>query len=243
MQEAYRPDLAYIHDSGFGQPAQHAAQELLTALRRQGLSGGLVIDLGCGSGILSQVMADAGYAVLGIDLSTAMVEMARQRVPRGEFRVGSFVEMEWPPCVAVAAVGEIFNYLFDDRNTRQTMGKVLRRIHSALVPGGVLIFDVAGPGRVPGRGPRQKYVTGDGWTVLVTAEEDQQRQTLTRQITSFRRVGDLYRRDEELHRLRLYRPAEVARQLRQIGFRVKPLAAYTGWRFPQGWRGFLARTP
>ena len=55
-----------------------------------------MIDLGCGSGILSRAVSEAGYDVLGIDISEAMIAMARQRVPRGQFRVESLLTAELP---------------------------------------------------------------------------------------------------------------------------------------------------
>jgi hypothetical protein len=86
-------------------------------------------------------------------------------------------------------------------------------------------------------------VEGKDWAVLVTAEEDRRRGQLTRRITSFRKVGELYRRDEEIHRLRLFRRSELARQLRAVGFRVRTLAGYGPLRFAAGHFGFLARKP
>src|SRR4051794_41430023 len=108
MSDAYGEDLAYIHDAGFGGLATNAAPVLLDALRRRGLASGLVIDLGCGSGILAEAMSAAGHDVPGIDISGAMVAMARVRVPNGQFRdrEGSLLAAELPPCVAVAAIGE-----------------------------------------------------------------------------------------------------------------------------------------
>jgi SAM-dependent methyltransferase len=243
MADAYRDDLAYIHDTGFGRFATNAAPVLLAALRRRGLDSGLVIDLGCGSGIVAQEMSAAGYDILGIDISPAMVAMARGRVPKGQFREGSLLAAELPPCVAVAAVGECFNYLFDSGNTEQGLSAHFRRIYGAIGRGGLLIFDVAGPGRVPGFGPRRTYTEGDGWAVLVAAEEDRQNGVLTRHITSFRKVGEPYRREEEIHRLRLMSRPEVARELRGIGFRVRILSGYGPLRFASGHAGFLARKP
>jgi SAM-dependent methyltransferase len=241
--EAYREDLAFIHDAGFGGRARDAAAFLLDALRRQGRDGGLVVDLGCGSGILAERLSAAGYDVLGIDISAAMVALARQRVPNGCFRQGSLRTAELPACIAVAAVGECVNYQFDAGNTKQGLQKLLRRIHEALGPGGLLVFDVAGPGRVPGPGPQRTFREGEGWAVLVTAEEDRRRGLLTRRITSFRQVGEAYRRDHEVHRLRLFRRSEVAGQLRAVGFRVRVLSGYGRDRFPPGAAGFLARKP
>ena len=46
----YAADLAFVHDRGFGELAAAAAGELVSRMRLAGASGGLVVDLGCGSG-------------------------------------------------------------------------------------------------------------------------------------------------------------------------------------------------
>jgi SAM-dependent methyltransferase len=243
MTEAYRDDLAHIHDMGFGGFAQAAAPVLVGALQAGGIKEGLVIDLGCGSGILSRAIYQAGYDVLGIDISEAMIALARQRVPRGEFRVESLLKAELPPSVAVTAVGEAINYLFDPENTRSSLAKLLLRIHDALRTGGVFLFDVAEPGRVPGTGIARTYFEGNDWAVLVSSEEDRRRRFLTRRITSFRQVGELYRRDEEVHCQRLLPRSELAAHLRSVGFRVRVLRGYGKLRFGNGHVGLLARKP
>jgi SAM-dependent methyltransferase len=243
MPDAYRDDLAYIHDAGYGHLARAAGPVLLAELRRGGLGRGRVADLGCGSGFLSETVAAAGYDVLGIDISPSMIALAQERVPTGKFRVGSVLAAELPPCVAVAAVGEVVNFLFDTANTDRRLWGLFRRTFAALCPGGVFLFDAAGPGRVLGRGPRQQHAEGDGWAVLVTAAEDRPRRRMERRITSFRRVGELYRRDHEVHRLRLLPPGEVVKQLRAAGFRVRRLGGYGAARFGPRHAGFLARKP
>lgn len=241
MRDAYREDLAYVHDAGFLGPARNAAPILLGALRSGGLERGLVVDLCCGSGPLSLRLSDAGYDILGVDISGAMVDIARERVPGGRFVEGSILSLELPPCVAVAGVGECFNYLFDEGNTEERLEELLRRIHAALIPGGILVFDVAGPGRAPGLGPSRTHAEGDDWAVLAAAEEDCERGILTRRITTFRKVGELYRRDEEVHYLRLIGREAMAARLRALGFRVRVLDRYGEMRFPPGLAGFLAR--
>src|SRR5882757_1954445 len=69
MTDSYRDDLAHIHDAGFGGFARAAAPVLVEALKAGGIDQGLVIDLGCGSGILSRAIYQAGYDVLGVDIS------------------------------------------------------------------------------------------------------------------------------------------------------------------------------
>src|SRR5215218_5296574 len=241
MADAYREDLAYIHDVGFGHLAKNAARVLLNALRRSGIDKGQVIDLCCGSGLLARELSAAGYEVLGIDISEALLDMARERVPRARFRQESIWKSELPPCVAVTAIGECFNYLFDEYNTQQALYELLGCIHTALDPGGLLLFDVAEPGRVPGSsGLQHTHTEGEDWAVLVTAQEDRANRVLTRKITTFRKVREqLYRRDQEIHQLRLITGSELVEQLSVLGFEVHILESYGHLQFPLGHTGFL----
>ena len=241
-RDRYRRDLASIHDAGFGAFAATAAPWLVELLRGRGLSEGTVVDLGSGSGILAEALVAAAYRVVGFDISASMVELARRRVPRAEFRQASFLEAPLPECVAVTAIGEVFNYLFDTANTPRRLEQFFRRVYEALTPGGLLVFDVATPGRVA-EGIRRGFTEGDGWACLYEAEEDRHGRTLERRITTFRRHGAAYRRDYEVHRLRLYDRKELATVLRQAGFRVRTVTAYGGPTFPPGYIGFIARKP
>src|ERR1700720_557609 len=135
MIKAYENDLAYIHDVGFGDFAKNSSPGLLKLLRQNGIADGLVVDLGCGSGLWARELAQAKYDVLGIDISPAMIELARERVPGGEFRVASLLKTDLPRCVAVTSLGECLNYLFDESNSLQELRRLFRRVYSALTPG------------------------------------------------------------------------------------------------------------
>jgi SAM-dependent methyltransferase len=241
MMEAYKDNLAYIHDVGFGDFAKRSAPGLLKILRQAGITSGVVVDLGCGSGLWARELVGAGYEILGVDISPAMIEIARQRVPTGEFQVASLLKAKLPRCDAVTSLGECFNYLFDKNNRLSELRRLFHRVYSALKPGGLLIFDVAEPGR--GKGPRQRHREGSDWAVLVDIEEDNRTNRLTRRITSFRRVGDLYTRNEEVHRLQLYKRSDIAQELRNAGFRVRSVRAYGDQPMIEGCVGFVARKP
>jgi len=232
--KAYQSDLAYIHDAGFGDYARNSAPGLLAILRRAGIRSGLVIDLGCGSGIWAAELTRQGYDVLGIDISRPMIELARKRAPKARFISASFLRAKLPRCDAVTAIGECFNYTFDGGNNMKALARFFRRVHEALRPDGVFIFDIAEPGRAL----RRAHAQGKDWAILFEAEAT--RDLLIRRMTCFRRVGKLYRRSQETHRLRLYRSFDIAAELRSAGFAVRVLRAYGRMPLPSGNAAFVA---
>ncbi len=204
----YGSDLAHVHDVAFGAWAREAAPFVLARLREAAIDDGLVVDLGCGSGIWAAELLDAGYAVVGIDASSQMLELARERAPDARLVRGSLHEAELPPCVAVTAIGECVNY-----DGPPSLEPFLRKVHGALEPGGVLVFDAAGPGREPELRRRVRH-EGEGWVMRVEAVEDRASRTLRRRIALVRDG----RAVEELHALRLYEPDEVLDWLEAVGF-------------------------
>jgi SAM-dependent methyltransferase len=241
MTEPYAEDLACVHGAGFGDFARDAAPGLLRMFHEHGIDGGRVVDLGCGSGIWAAELVNAGYEVVGVDLSAAMIDIACRRAPDAEFRLGSFLDHPLPKCRAVTALGEVLNYRFDRRNTRTALHRLFRHVYSALEPGGLLICDVAGPGRH--RGTSRRFFEGRDWTTLVEFHRDERRNRLTRRIVTFRRVGETWRRSEETHPLQLYPPSEIAGLLRSAGFRVRTTQRYGDMPLLPDLTGFIARRP
>ncbi len=243
MTEWYKQDLAFIHDVGFRDYALKSAPGILEMLARNQIRDGLVVDLGCGSGLWAEKLAQQGYRVLGIDISEAMIEIARSRVPEAEFRVASLFDAELPSCQAVTSISECLNYLFDPENNRRTLAALFRRVYRALVPGGVFIFDIAEPGQITPERPARWFTEGEGWMVLVDKNEDQRKMLFTRKIITFRKIGEEYRRDDEIHQQRLYRAADLATELRRIGFRVQVRRSYGDYELPPAHAALIARKP
>ena len=237
----YREDTAYIHDVGHADFALRSASAILDVLRENGITGGLVIDLGCGGGIWARELLRAGYRVLGIDISEDMIEIARRKAPEAEFRVGSLFATPIPPCDAVTAISEVLNYLFDPENEGRGPEPLFGRVHTALRPGGVFVFDVLGPGQVPPGTTSRGWSAGEDWAVLSEKEEDAGRGIMERRIVSFRKVGEHYRRDGELHRVRLYGPEEIEDKLVRAGFEVATMGAYGDYALGENHAAFVAR--
>jgi SAM-dependent methyltransferase len=240
MRAFYESNLALIHNASFGALAIGAGRAVLAYLRESGAEGTLV-DLGCGSGVLAEQISVMGHPVVGIDLSPQLLGLARQRVPEGRFILGSIYDVALPPASAVTMIGEVVNYVDEGRPTPADLEGLFTRIHAALEPGGLLLFDAAAP-RQGAAAITQAFRHGPDWTVLIEAREDPAA-TLTREITTFRRAGDLYRREDERHVLRLWARDEVLAMLARAGFSATIFDRYDDVRLPDNLIGYRALKP
>jgi len=68
---AYKKDLAYIHDVGFSDYALKSAPGILAILARNQIHEGLVVDLGCGSGLSAQELTKASNSVFSTNSCVA----------------------------------------------------------------------------------------------------------------------------------------------------------------------------
>lgn len=233
----YGEDLAAVHAAGFTGLAVAGARELLGHLPRPSR----VVELGCGDGTTARLLSEAGHEVLGIDASRAFISLAREHAPRAAFRVASFVDVVLPEgCDAVLAIGEVLGYRLDPDSNEPALDQIFARAVRALRPGGLLLFDLAGPDRVPRSGQRGSH-EGNGWSVHVEAATDGRE--LRRRIVTFREVGGgCFRRSEEVHRLCLHSPSQVLARLRSAGFVARTLPrGYAGEPLPRGVTAYIAR--
>ena len=107
----YRSVLARIHHEGFGFHANAVAPGNLTILEPVLERSGLVLELGCGSGLFTKYLVEAGHRVLATDASPAMVELARDFVPTVPVEVLRLPEDPLPTADAIVSVGHALSYL------------------------------------------------------------------------------------------------------------------------------------
>ncbi len=237
----YNEDLTYVHDRAFTGFAQEYAPALLRILERSGIPSGHVIDIGCGCGVWARALVDAGYEVTGSDLSRTVIDIARRRVPEADLHVSSFAECPIPQCDAVTILGEVFNYTLDRHHGLPALGEFARRAFRSLRAGGVMILDVAEPGRHRDR--TRMFWEGDDWTCLADFKLDESQRQLTRRVVTFRQIGEHWRRQEEIRLLHLFDSRDIAAILRALGFRVRVVRRFDNYVLPGRLAGFIARKP
>jgi SAM-dependent methyltransferase len=224
----YGEDLAYVHATGFGRFAQGAGTHLLSCLRELQIPVNRVVDIGCGAGVTTRIFSQAGFSVLGVEPSAALIEHARKAAPKAEFIHASAYDVVLPDCAAILAVGEALTYHDDPSAADNLLRKFFRAAHTALAPGGLLAFDVIITGEPDISG--KTWVSGKDWAVLVEVIEDQSNRVLTRQIEVFRAQSALYRRSCERHLVRLFDPVDLRAWLADLDFEVEIRDAYGNYR-------------
>ena len=220
MTTLYDEDLAYIQAAGFGNHAARAIAEVIPRLRAAGARR--VLDIGCGAGVTTRALVEAGFAVTAIEPSAPLLAAARAAAPAAEFIAGSVYDVALPACDAILAIGEPLTYHEPDTDAEGRLERLFRNAHAVLPAGGLFIFDVitSGEASLDARG----YTTGEDWAVLYTAREHEAH--LTRWIETFRRTDDgMYRRGKETHHVRVFH-AGLVRDWLARGFDVETAETY-----------------
>jgi SAM-dependent methyltransferase len=110
------------------------------ALRRTGVGPGtLYLDVGCGAGVAAQMAAARGARVFGIDASEAMIAIARENAPGGEFHVGDLEDLPFADdAFDVVAGFNAFQYAANPKVALREAGRVTRS-------GGWIVVTTWGP--------------------------------------------------------------------------------------------------
>ncbi|MEZ4362809.1 MAG: GNAT family N-acetyltransferase [Kofleriaceae bacterium] len=245
--DLYGRQLAQLHHEHFSGLAREAAAHLLRLFEgtRGRAPGRAVVELACGGGVSSKLLVDAGCEVIGVDVSEAMLELARAHAPGVTFVRASLWDYQLPSAVdAITAIGEAFCYhSAGSAPTRAALEARLRDAFAALTSGGVLLFDVATPGRSGPTGARRASWNHDGAMVFLEETEDPSTGTLERIVDTFTTAGELHRHQRERHRLTLYDAGQVAEALARIGFRCRQVTEVGAFALLPGWVAFEAIKP
>lgn len=96
-----------------------------------------VLDVGCGSGIpVDRHLVDHGYRVIGIDVSSRQIELARSSVPEARFEVANMLDLE-PGRFLVDGIVSFYAIF---HTPRERHGDVLETLASFLRPGGAMLI-------------------------------------------------------------------------------------------------------
>src|SRR5271165_2995313 len=121
----YRHDLALIHHLGFGFHAEACAPDIVRLLEPIRRRDGLVVEIGCGSGLLTAYLVDAGFQVIATDASDAMLNLARSHIPGTvEIRRLTLPDDPIPSADAIVGIGHALNYVDEESQVEDSLVEI-----------------------------------------------------------------------------------------------------------------------
>ena len=212
--------LAGAYDSLTGDVGYEKRADYLEKLfARSRIPVHTVLDLACGTGTMTWLLAARGYEMIGADASEEMLAAAMMKSGSVPGEAPIFLQQSMPKLDLYGTVDaaicclDSLNYLTNPRDVQRTF----QRLHLFISPGGLLAFDV----RLP-----ERLAALDGQVFLDETEDTLclWRTEYSRGLCSyymdlfFRREDGAWDRQTELHRQRAYTVAQLTDWLTEAGF-------------------------
>ena len=227
--EAYT-SFAEVYDQFMDNvPYREWADFLQEILQKEGINDGLVLDLGCGTGSMTEELAGRGYDIIGVDNSEDMLEIAMEkRQESGHdilYLLQDMQEFELYGTVrAVVSACDSVNYVTE----KEELEQVFRLVNNYLDPGGIFVFDfnteykyreVLGDRTIAENREDSSFI----WDNYYYEEEHMNEYELTLFIQEADQK-ELYHKYQETHFQRAYTLEEIRELLEKSGLRF--VAAY-----------------
>ena len=219
--EAYT-GFASVYDTFMDNiPYEEWAEYIIERLKEYGIEDGLVLDLGCGTGSMTELLAAAGYDMIGVDNAQEMLEIAMEkREASGHdilYLLQDMREFELYGTVrAIVSICDSLNYILDE----DELLEVFRLANNYLDPKGLFVFDF---------NTIYKYRDILGDTTIAEAREEcsfiwdnyfyEEEEINEYELSLFVREGDgdLYRRYRETHLQKAYDLDTIRRLVEESG--------------------------
>lgn len=226
MRTSYE-GFAHIYDELMNDIPYDAYVELLD-LASAGVSGKKVLDIGCGTGLLSAMLAEKGAYVTAIDLSADMLEVAAKRAQSLslviDFKEQPMQRLEVDEIYDVAVISiDSLNYVIKRSDVQETF----RRVYKALTAGGVLLFDVHSLVKMDEIFLEGPFVFDDRRITYIwqTAPGEEAHSIYSELAFFVRQENGSYKRFDEVHMQRSFAVTEYIDMLEEVGFKIERIFA------------------
>ena len=225
--EAYT-SFASVYDTLMDDvPYEEWSTYVIKLLKEYGIDDGLVLDLGCGTGSMTQLLAVRGYDMIGVDYSQDMLEIAQRKREESDqdilYLLQDMREFELYGTVrAVVCICDSMNYMMSE----EAVLSVFSLVNNYLDPGGIFIFDLnmaykyrelLGDTTIAENREECSYIWENTWY-----EEEQVNEY---DLTIFKKEkGGTYRKYEETHYQKAYPVDTIKKLLKAAGLQF--VAAY-----------------
>lgn len=196
------------------------AEYVSDILNENGINKGILLDLACGTGTMSLIMAQKGYDVIGVDNSPEMLGEAREKA----LEAGEDILFLCQDMCSIDLYGTVdcTVCLLDSLNhleSKEELLETFKRVSLFTVPGGLFVFDV-------NTEYKHKYVLGDNTFVydnddvycVWQNEYDDESKTVEIFLDFFQEENGLYRRSSEYFAERAFSDSDIKNLLSEAGF-------------------------
>ena len=224
-------DFALVYDRFMDEtPYEEWCQFVVGRLKQDQIMDGILLDLGCGTGSMTELLAKQGYDMIGVDLSDSMLDIAMEKRAQSGHNIlylqQDMREFELYGTVrAIVSVCDCMNYITEEED----LLTVFKLVNNYLDPDGIFIFDMNTP-------YKYREILGNT-TIAENREEgsfiwenefDEETGINVYDLTLFLpREDGLYERDEEIHYQKAYEPEKIRELLEKAG--LIPLAVYDAY--------------
>ncbi len=180
-----------------------------------------VLDLACGTGSLSLVLAERGYQVVGVDSSPNMLAVAKRKAKSANLYI-DFVQSKMQnfslknPVDAAVCVFDSLNYLIQPEHVQAAY----KAVSKALVPEGLFVFDVNTANRLAAIPRETSIMEGSDYYVVWNDHYDSGKKWWKVKLTGFIKQGAAWMRFDEIHKERAFSLDSHKNWLKEAGFAV-----------------------
>lgn len=214
-------EFASVYDLFMAEiPYEEWLEHIKTLLTQEGIQDGLVLELGCGTGTFTELLARQGYDMIGVDFSAQMLDLAQEKKEKSGldilYLLQDMRDFELYGTVrAVVSVCDSMNYILSEEDLEQ----VFSCVNNYLDPKGIFVFDLKTPYYF-------REVMGD--CVLAENREEgsfiwenswfEEEQINEYDLTLFiREESGLFRKEQEIHDQKAYEADRVRKVLERAG--------------------------
>ena len=185
-----------------------------------GISPKLLLDLACGTGTITYLLADRGYEMIGVDASADMLSLAMEKAENSKAAVKPiFINQDMNELDLYGTVESVIccldgiNYVYPE-----DLDEAIYRAGLFLEPGGVFVFDINSPYKLRSLDGQMFADETEDVFCIWRAEFDEDENCCCYGMDIFSKEGRLWRRDTEEHYEFAYSPESLCKAMERAGF-------------------------